>query len=63
MNIPYATSQDAYTAHHSKIHNASIEMANIVQDNPVKPIRDAYKDIGVLPDKNGALAHSMVHGL
>ena len=55
MNMPYSMSQDAYTAHHKKIHTASIEMAKIVQCDSAKPIRDAYKDIGVLPDKNGVL--------
>eukprot|EP00112_Aurelia_sp_Birch-Aquarium-sp1_P002811 Seg1311.5 transcript_id=Seg1311.5/GoldUCD/mRNA.D3Y31 product="hypothetical protein" protein_id=Seg1311.5/GoldUCD/D3Y31 len=55
MNMPYAMSQDAYTAHHNKIHKASIEMAKILQDDSAKPIREAYKDIGVLPDKNGFL--------
>ena len=55
MNMPYSMSQDAYTTHHNKIHKASIEMAKIIQDDCAKPIRDAYKDIGVLPDKNGVL--------
>ena len=46
---------NAYTSNHNKIHEASFEMAKRVQEDSAKPIRNAYKDIGILPDKNGIL--------
>ena len=55
MNMPWSMSQDTYTGHIDKIHSASMEMAQKVQEESVEIIRDAYKDIGIHPDQDGVL--------
>ena len=55
MNMPYNVSHDTYSKHHQKIHQGSITTFEEIKRDSLKAIQDAYKDIGILPDKNDIL--------
>ena len=55
MNMSNHLSQNAYTSNHSKLQTASKEMFNVTVDESRQAIKDAYKDIGVVPDNEGIL--------
>eukprot|EP00795_Rhopilema_esculentum_P002650 gene2650-847_t len=55
MNMPYKMSHDTYSRHNAKVHEASKSCFKNVQEKSIDVIKQAYRDIGVVPDKNGIL--------
>ena len=55
MNMPNHLSQNAYTSSHSKLQAASKETFKVIVTESRHAIKNAYKDIGVVPDSEGIL--------
>ena len=55
MNMPNHLSQNAYMSNHSKLQTASKETFKVIVAETRQAIKDTYKDIGVVPDKDGVL--------
>ena len=55
MNLPCSMSQSVYKVHNKKIHDASISNFSEVQQQSVKAIFEAYRDLGETTEKNGIL--------
>ena len=55
MNLPNCLSQNSYTSNHSKLQNAGKETFSIIVDETRQAIKEAYKEIGVIPDEDGIL--------
>ena len=55
MNLPNHLSQNAYTSNHLKLQTASKETFKVIVAESRQAIKDAYKDIGVVPDNEGIL--------
>ena len=48
-------SQNSYASNHSKLPKASKETFNIIVGEPHQATKEAYKEIGVVPDEDGIL--------
>ena len=55
MNLPNHLSQNAYANNHSKLQSAARDTFKIVNKEAKEAIKDAYHDIGVVPDKDSIL--------
>lgn len=55
MNMPNHLSQNAYTNNHSKLQTASNETFNVIINETRQAIKEAYDQIGVVPDENDIL--------
>ena len=55
MNMPFYFSQNTYNKINGKLNIASKETFNEIRQQSVVAVRDAYREIGVVPDDNGIL--------
>ena len=55
MNMPHCLSQRGYTKNLEKIENASLKVFETIVSKSRHSIVKAYKEIGVVPDKDGIL--------
>ena len=55
MNMPYKMSHDTYSMHNAKVHEASKSCFKNVEEKSMDVIKQAYRDICVVPDANGIL--------